>query len=85
MTWIALARENTSPKIAAQLMGCDAKTARRRLEEAVDEVACSHRRFHTREQNIRKAVEVILADGVVRQEISRHAWEDVALGLKRAA
>ena len=85
MTWISLARENTPPHAAAEMMGCDAKTARRRLEEARDQAACSYSQFHNRRNNIRNAVDVILADGVVRQEISRHAWEDVALGLKRAA
>jgi hypothetical protein len=70
--------QQKSPHEAASLLGCDLRTAKERLAQA-------QRTLRQRAENIRLATDVILADGVVRQEINRHDWEDVALGLKRVA
>ena len=76
VSFVTLAMQQKSPREAAALAGCDVGTAKERLAQA-------HRTLRQRLENIRLATDVILADGVVRQEISRHAWEDVALGLKK--
>jgi len=76
--WIPLALMAMSALEAARLMHCSPQTARRRLEQAEYEIV-------ERRQNCRDAVRVTLADGLVRQDISRRAWEDVALGLKKPA
>lgn len=78
VSFVTLAMQQKTPREAAALIGCNLNTAKEGLEQA-------RRTLRRRAENIRLATDVILADGVVRQEISRHAWEDVALGLKRAA
>ena len=78
LSFVTLALQQKTPREAAMLFGCDLGTAKERLAQA-------HRTLRTRQENIRKAVEVTLADNVVRQDVNPRSWEDVALGLKRAA
>ena len=78
VSFVTLAMQQKTPQEAAVLTGCDLGTAKERLAQA-------YRTLRTRQENIRKAVEVTLADNIVRQDINPRSWEDVALGLKRAA
>lgn len=70
--------QNKTAQEVALMQGCDLGTAKRRLEEAL-------RALDRRRQNCLDAEAVLKANGTVRQEVSRRAWDQVALGLKRAA
>lgn len=81
MTWITLAASNASPIYAAQVMRCDPAQARRRLAEALTQLA-------RRRENCLKAAALLTHSGYrnpnAQPAMSARNWQDVALGLKRA-
>ena len=81
MTWIALATQQTSIADAARLMNCNAATAKRRLEQAIDQLDKRH-------DNCVAAASLLKHTGYKNPhqvpDMSARHWQDVALGLKRA-
>ena len=86
MSWIALARQNVSPKDASVLMKCDVRQAIRRLDEARDkavQLVLEESRATTHQQDA--AVCLLTHSGFAKPALGRQCWTDVVLGLKRAA
>lgn len=77
-TWEALVMNRASIHDAARWMNVSLSDAKEGLRYAAS-------RLRARQENCEKAEEVLKASGAAKQEISRRAWDDVALGLRSSA
>lgn len=75
--WDALAQSGATVHTAMRQMNVSLSTAKEGLAEA-----CA--RLRRRHENCVAAETILEASGLVKQSISRRAWDEVALGLRSA-
>ncbi len=73
--WEALVLNGATAPVASKRMNVSLGDAKEGLQAAAD-------RLRTRMGNCDRAETVLKGSGAVKQEISRRAWDDVALGLR---